>query len=70
MKTDKIIEIIKNYTDLDADTLKGITEDINELFKYESFYCHDECVRNATEDYDTPKCDKQCDKCKPKTVSK
>lgn len=29
-----------------------------------SFYCHDECVRNAAEDYEAPKCKEQCEKCK------
>ncbi len=28
------------------------------------FYCHDELVRNAAECFESPKCTKQCDKCK------
>lgn len=29
-----------------------------------SFYCHDECIANASEDYEFKKCETQCDKCK------
>jgi len=28
------------------------------------FYCHDETVNNATEDWSEPSCKKQCKKCK------
>lgn len=30
----------------------------------ELFYCNDELVNNAIEEYDEPRCDVQCDKCK------
>ena len=35
--------------------------------KDKEFYCHDEAVANACEDYDFEKCSKQCPKCRKET---
>lgn len=49
MNDDEILKYFKDYYDLPID---------------DDFYCHDECVANACEEYDKPKCKVQCDKCK------
>lgn len=50
MSDDEILKYFKDYYDLPIE---------------DDFYCHDECIGNACEDYDKQKCKVQCDKCKP-----
>ena len=57
-------KLIKRWVVDAVDVKKG-----EEYFKFRiesinSFYCHDELVANACEDYDFKKCKEQCIKCK------
>jgi len=58
-----ITRLMQEYSDQQS---KPLLEEIERLKgeKDELIKSHDELVRNAAEDYETPKCAKQCDKCK------